>query len=361
MPTVRPGGRAREAGRGRAAVLWAVLAFVGLQAALAVALEAWRPEVRDPEYGTKLRRLRALRAAHPDAPLVLALGSSRSLMGLRTADLPGAGAPGRAVVFNFGLTGYGPVQELVCYRRLRAEGVRPAAVLIELTPFMLAITETADNRVLEPHWSYADLAVLGRYRDDPTVLYRAWWKARAVPWFSYRCALLNWLLPACVPYEARDGFKWVNVDEHGWWLGHAARDGPVPAEEYRRRVEGVRAQFGGPVGDWRPTPAADRALRELLGACRQDGAAAAVYLMPESSAMRSWYNPPGRERLRAYLARLGREEGVPVIDGRDWVPDAGFEDAHHLAASGARLCTERFGREVLGPMLPLTTATARAP
>lgn len=341
-------------------MLGAVLAFVGLQAALAVTLEAWRPDVRDPEYGTKLRRLQALRAAHPDAPLVLALGSSRSLMGLRPADLSEAGAAGGAVVFNFGLTGYGPVQELICYRRLRAEGVRPAAVLVELTPFMLAVAETADNRALEAHWSYADLEVLGRYRDKPAELYRTWGKARAVPWFSYRYSLLNWLLPACVPYDARDGFKWVNVDEYGWWLGHEQRDGPLPPEEFRRRVESARAQFGDPVRDWRVTPAADRALRELLGACRQDGAPAAVYLMPESSAMRSWYSPAGRERLSAYLARLRREEAVPVIDGRAWVPDAGFEDAHHLGAAGARLCTERFGREVIGSLLPPGSATARA-
>jgi hypothetical protein len=328
-----------------------VLAFVALQAALAVALEAWRPEVRDPEYGAKLRRLRALRAARPDAPLVLALGSSRTLMGLRPADLPGAGAPGVPLVFNFGLTGYGPVQELVCYRRLRAAGVRPAAVLIELTPYMLAVADTADNRSLEQHWSCADLAVLGRYRDEPAALYRSWWKARAVPWFSYRYTLLNWLLPACVPAEARDGFKWANVDESGWWLGHEVRDGPLPAAELRRRVEATRAQYSAPLQDWRVTPAADRALRELLGACRQDGTAAAVYLMPESSAMRSWYGPAARARLSAYLGQLVREEGVPVIDGRDWVPDEGFADGHHLGAAGARLCTERFGREVVGPLL----------
>ncbi len=359
MPTVRAGRKGRGVGRGRAAVLGAVLAFVALQAGLALALEAWRPEVRDPEYGTKLRRLQALRAAHPDAPLALALGSSRSLMGLRAGDLQGVGAPGGAVVFNFGLTGYGPVQELVCYRRLRAEGVRPAAVLVELTPFMLTVDKTADNQALEPNWSFADLAVLGRYRKDAGELYRAWGKARAVPWFSYRYSLLNWLLPASVPYEARDGFKWVNVDEYGWWLGHEAREGPVPAEEFRRRVESARDQFDA-ARDWHVTPAADRALRELLGACRTDGARAAVYLMPESSFMRSWYTPAARERLGAYLARLGREEAVPVIDGRDWVPDAGFEDAHHLGAAGARLCTERFGREVLGPLLP-RGAGARAP
>jgi hypothetical protein len=228
--------------------------------------------------------------------------------------------------------------------------VRPAAVLVELTPFMLTAEKTADNRALEPNWSFADLAVLGRYRDEPAELYKAWGKARAVPWFSYRYSLLNWLLPAGVPYEARDGFRWVNVDEYGWWLGHEARDGPVPPEEFRRRVESARAQFDA-ARDWRVTPAADRALRELLGACRADGAAAAVYLMPESSALRSWYGPAGRERLSAYLARLRQEEGVPVIDGRAWVPDAGFEDAHHLGAAGARLCTERFGREVVAPLL----------
>ena len=42
---------------------------------------------------------------------------------------------------------------------------------------------------------------------------------------------------------------------------------------------------------------------------------------------------------------------MPVIDARRWVADDGFADAHHLLPGGAADFTNRFGREVLQPLL----------
>src|SRR2546423_7422265 len=98
----------------RAVVGWFAAGLVVSQLALAVTLERWRPDLRDPEYGHKLRLVRRQMAATPDRPLLVALGSSRTLNGLRPAVLP----PGREIVFNFGLTGYGPVQQMLALDRL---------------------------------------------------------------------------------------------------------------------------------------------------------------------------------------------------------------------------------------------------
>jgi hypothetical protein len=36
-----------------------------------------------------------------------------------------------------------------------------------------------------------------------------------------------------------------------------------------------------------------------------------------------------------------------VINGREWVADDDFSDSHHLLPHGAKVFTERLGREVL--------------
>jgi hypothetical protein len=353
--TAAGASRKRRAARGRAAVGWAALTFVGLQLALSLGVERWRPEVRDPEYGIKLAVLRRRLAERPGAPLVLALGSSRTLKGLRPELLDGAGG---AVVFNFGLTRCGPVQELIDYRRLRAAGARPAAVLIEVTPALLRQTDVWATADQDKRMSWADLAVLGRYRPRPAEMYWNWAQARTLPWFAYRFSLLAQYLPAGLPPECCQGFNWKDVDGAGWL---AVRDeGEVPAAEYRRRLAAVRDAFAPLVEDWRAAPEADRALRELLGECRRDGVPAVLYLMAEGPQFRSWYAPAAQARLGDYLGALARECAVPVIDGRDWVPEEGFEDGHHLRPAGARAFTRRFEREVVGPFLHRRVASAWA-
>src|SRR5262245_35057177 len=112
---------------------WGLAVFVGAQLALAAAIEQWRPEWRDPEYGTKRRLLHALLAEQPDRPLLLVLGSSRTDAGLRPDRLPDV-LPGSPVVFNFSLVGSGPFKELLCLHRLLAEGIRPQWLIVECWP-----------------------------------------------------------------------------------------------------------------------------------------------------------------------------------------------------------------------------------
>ena len=63
-------------------LLWALVGFAVVQLVLAVAIEGWLDGVRDPEFSAKLKRLQARRAQAPDAPLIVALGSSRTKLGL---------------------------------------------------------------------------------------------------------------------------------------------------------------------------------------------------------------------------------------------------------------------------------------
>src|SRR6516165_965207 len=69
-------------GPARACLFWALVSILAIQVGVNLALERWLADVRDPYFAAKLERLRARLAAAPPKPLVLCLGSSRTLLGL---------------------------------------------------------------------------------------------------------------------------------------------------------------------------------------------------------------------------------------------------------------------------------------
>ena len=81
-PPRQPGHRAC------AALLWALAAFAALQVATVAVLEYRFPGLRDEEYGHKLGRLRKRLAEMPGRPLVLFMGTSRTLNGVIPSACP---------------------------------------------------------------------------------------------------------------------------------------------------------------------------------------------------------------------------------------------------------------------------------
>ena len=151
----RPRGEARRRflqKRGRAALLWALAVFVGAQVGFHFLMEFHNPELRDPEYGVKLTRLRALQAANPGRPLLLVLGSSRVNMGLRPDCFPAAHSPhgDEPLVYNLAINGAGPLSQLIYYHRLRADGIRPDWIVFEvLTPVFNQEGDWTDEKYFE--------------------------------------------------------------------------------------------------------------------------------------------------------------------------------------------------------------------
>ena len=79
---------------GRATVLWALLCYLGGQAALTWSIERTHPEWADPEYGYRVRNLVRRMKAEPGRPLLLVLGSSLVCNGFAADRLPPASARG---------------------------------------------------------------------------------------------------------------------------------------------------------------------------------------------------------------------------------------------------------------------------
>src|SRR5437588_1933272 len=98
---------------GRATLVWGVATFVVLQLGIAIAIETFMPDWRDPVFGVKIRLLtRRTVAAPAHVPTVVMVGSSRVENGLLAHNLEtqlSAACAQPLVVFNFGLSGAGPV------------------------------------------------------------------------------------------------------------------------------------------------------------------------------------------------------------------------------------------------------------
>jgi hypothetical protein len=330
----------RCAAKARTAFLWGIGIFVAVQLGLAANLESIYPEALRPVFEGRAGRLRC---SDPNRPLVLMLGSSRTAYGLDAARLERElGSPWRA--FNFGTLGAGPVTQVLHLRRLLDEEREPDLLLIEVLPPFLAgqLPQPAEARWLptSTRLSPDEIALLSRYRFPRRELDRTQALSWTVPVYAHRSALLSRCCPAWLPYPERLDWAW-NGDDHGW---SAQPDAPTP-EQLRERVQIDRKHYAAAFRGFRLPGAPVRALRELLETCRRRGISAALVLMPEGSAFRSWYPPDMQAQLDALLDDLKREFGVPCIDARTWIADEDFFDAHHLRTSGARAFTNRLARD----------------
>ena len=328
----------------RRTLLWAAAGWVFAQLALAAAIELVLPEVRDPEYAVRERRLLA-RLAGGEPRLWLMLGSSRTQLGLQAARLVEPDGRETPLVFNFGMPGCGPLMQAVCFERLLARGVRPERLLIEVNPAMLA---WRDGEPMEERWldgarlSAAELARLLPYYQQPRRVLRNWAWAWLAP-CRRRARELRRL--AAFDAEAEpdaDAADWL-MDDYGWQLVPA----PSDAERRRELTRLAAAQYDGALSQFEPGPMQRKALDELLARCRRESIAAALVLMPEGASFGRLYGPRSEPALQQLLGDLRREHDVAVIDARRWVADEFFSDGHHLLPDGAAAFTDRFARETL--------------
>jgi hypothetical protein len=146
----------------------------------------------------------------------------------------------------------------------------------------------------------------------------------------------------------QDG-HWGTLDRWGWM---PSKEMPDPDGTLRRRGRELNHQHFGPIVEhWQVSAVSDRALRELVQLCRDEGIGVALLFMPESAAFRSWYPAKITAALNDSIGRLAEKYGVAVIDARTWAAEEDFNDTHHLNPQGAAAFTARLEREALRPFL----------
>jgi hypothetical protein len=344
------------ASRGRAAVGWGLALFVASQLGLGLWLARLHPELRDPEFSSVLAGVRAHIAEAPDRPLVLVLGSSRPANALRPSVVRTALADGEPAptVCNAALLWGGPLHELLVFRRLLAEGVRPDALLVEVFPPMLTqqggFSEESFITARGLEWS--DGPLVYRYFAQRWGGLWRWVQEGAAPVLCHRARVLEQFAPDFLPRHEGPIVFWPDCGRRdpgeAGWLPTPPRGSDA---DFQRRVDTAREPMRQALEAFQVRPAADRALRELLDECRRRRIRTALVLMPEHSTLRALYTPTTHARLESYLSRLRQEYELSVFDTRDWVADEDFFDMPHVLPRGAGSFSQRLGHEVLRPWL----------
>ncbi len=335
-------------------MLWSLAGVVLFSLAYHYPIWRWWPQVQDVEYANKLTRLRShLRVQAKDQPLVLAFGSSFTCMGLRPDVLRGCqpNQPSGPLVYNCAMNSSGLVVQLVCLRRLLAEGVRPDCVLVEASPYFLFMqpNKVQDNEFL-PHRriQQQDLAVLARYHPDAKGLQKKWRTLQFWPWYSSRHTLQNWLLPSWVAPDKRVDNLWRHTDSWGWEAFpeflkqcRGIYQSPKWIEDCKTFMDALNRE---PL-----SKEMQSALRELVETCQQAKVQVVLIRVPESSYVRNGYSESLKSEINACYSELSKATGVRVVDASAWVPDDQFVEGMHLTPEGAVTYTQRLEGEVLEP------------
>jgi hypothetical protein len=328
----------------RAIVGWYFAGLVAVQFVVGAAVEWAGPKLRDPVYDRTAARLAARRAEYPDRPLLLAVGSSRTLMGLDAGRITRTDP--RWLTYNLSDLGAGPMLEQVFLRRAIAAGFRPDCVLLELTPVMFVrngmITWEEGGLDLS-RLTGPELTAVSGYYHYPFVAGCRWAKARGLPCVSRQRELHDAL---GVDLECL-GPPGDRVDPFGF--APAPRLAPA---ELQAALHAGAAKYRNRLRDGHVEDEPGRAFRDLVGFCRRERLPFAVMMMPECASFRASPGPQFRDELDRYLADLRRDGDFRLIDARAWVGDDGFWDAHHLNFDGAAGLSDRLCREWLAGVLP---------
>ena len=338
--------------QGRSALGWTVVWFALVQLVLTLAMDHADVELRDPFWGRKLALLQQRLTQEPDRPLLIVLGSSRTAFGVKPDFAPAPATAGpRPMVFNFGMMGAGPIQELLFLRRLLAEGIRPERILIEIHPLLLheeasfgELTALAPTRL-----GWRDLPVLADYVYDRRELYRHWWHARLTACWSHRMTIQMRWLPRWLDPKCQFDLRVLNRLDGDGWTGTELS--AVTPELYERLARVAVRVYKPAFADFHVTERPSRAIDQMLDLCRAEGIEPALFLMPEASQFRAGYSTDARQQIAAYLTDVSRRHDVPLFDLTHACSDANFADSHHMLPAGAERFSRQFARDVLRPLL----------
>lgn len=340
----------KRASLARRAFAWAVFAFLVVQISLGVLTDVDGLPVRDPEYAFREDQLRAVKAANPGRPVIVVLGTSRTMVGINAKRLTEAGGP---VIYNCGLPGAGPTRQLAAWRRLVAHGLKPDAIAIEILP---ALHTHAGQQLFESGWndagrlSYSEAVELLPWYARPWRGAFRWTTARIVPLARYSPAAYRDYYASGMPYTAPSS-EGIPTDNFGWRQGISKN-----AWEPERRANATRMllkQYQRACTDTRPAPG-EPLFERLLAEIEAAGVPVVAFAMPECRDFREQSQAVATVYPRVREA-CGKH-GVSFVDAGTWMPDDAFWDGHHLHPEPADGFTDRFADEVLQPLVSKTTA-----
>jgi len=334
----------------RNGLLWGIGLFLAFVIFLNLLLDRIDPGLRDLEFDLKISRLRTLVDAEPQRPLLLVLGSSRVASGV-DPDSVALASTQKPLVFNAGLTGGGPMAELLCLRRLLASGIRPTWIVAEVFPGILArgAAELTNAGYVE-RLDFSEMAALRKYVTKPLVQDLEWAKLRLTACSSMRFGMQYRYAPSWTLLRNAANPSWTTWERQtaGGWMTPPER---LPAKVRQGMVAKARQAYSEGLGNFAVPDASDQALRDFVELCRSENIGLALVWLPEAQEFKNLYGPDAAATAAVYFEKLHQELDVPYVNARNWIADDGFLDGHHLSASGAKVFTRRLTREVVEPLV----------
>jgi hypothetical protein len=333
----------------RRALVWGAVVVLFAHVGLAIAVETVLPQVRDPEYGYRQVRAAAKQKAHPDRPLVLVLGTSRTQNAIDPSAMSFPDELGSPLVFNGGVAGSSPVHLRLTLQRFRTNGVRPAAVLVELFPAVLHIEWPVDVQFADARrLTASDLHQLEPDLILPDNLRRRWALSRMNPWHEQRQILVGHLAPVWQPLSGRVDHLWDMQDRNGY-LRYPEKF--VTDESRSRKRSEQLTSYADALARLRVSELTVRTIRGLVADCRAAGIPVAFFFTPESPIFRGVYAPESRAALGAFVRTLPDELGCPVFEAPLDYTEEDFADGTHMLSAGARRFSQWLAETHLRPWL----------
>jgi hypothetical protein len=345
--------------KARRAVILGFGLFVLAQVGLLAVIEGLKPILVDAEFGIRLDSMRSLVRQYPGRESLAVLGSSRMGNGFETdyamarsfiedrRDSP--------IVVNMSMTGGTSVWQYLALRRLIDNGLKPDAVIVEILPMTLVSDAQyfRSDYHFPPHrLRWRDVLALSDVMPDQSNRHLLEWIINNVvfPWHTHRFPIVDLLLPAWQVDQLNNQSRprvWRHIISPTGWIPFSVE---VPTPEQRHEAEEVARKAYGELGDATELcQSTCRLYQALFACCRENGIKiSAVVMMPESEGFRGLYGRHLLEHVGRFAASISREERIPVVDAREWIPADRFWDGHHLLTSGARMFTDRMCTEVLG-------------
>ncbi len=332
--SVTYGNRLTASRRAAGSILYGAALLIVAQLGFGAYCES-NPKRKDPTFGDKLDKLEAQPAGKP---LVLMLGSSRTLLGFN-AGLAESENPDLQA-FNFGTPASGPITQLVYLKRLLNAGIAPDLLLIELLPPALADGPDGPGEqafFTGERLSRSEVELVERHGFRREPLRAAWRESVYSPASALRFQLLGRTVPSWIEPKLRSDWS-RSTDAHGWTTPPRQA---VSAEERAERTASAANEYRGTLANMAVEGRPLAALREVMDLCRERGIAARVVVMPEAPTFQSLYPPGLSDRIVAALDAVARRNGAGVIDARNWLAEEDFYDGHHLFRAGADRFTRR--------------------
>ncbi len=335
---------------------WMITGISLIHALVFLTVEFIRPDWNHVDYALRLQRLRKLIAENPGKPIGIALGNSRTSMGLDSSTLSRLS---NTNLFSMAFPGSGPVQNIVYLKRIFADGIRPDYVMIEIHPciFFNPISETqhiieTSNRanLCWDNIGIRDLEVLNRYPDLDASITRDWLLNRTEIMRTHRD---DWLILANSKWsfiDLRSRYNRFGFDDHGW-LPLPFPPSSVTKEIKETVIQEAKDGYYSTLQKGEIGTRSVKAFEELIDLLEQSQIPCVLYTMPEGTIFHSWYSTKFESQFQDWLRSIQERHSVSLIDTRSWLSEDSFFDSHHLMPEGATQFAKRFGLEVLIPFL----------